>query len=46
MKIASVDYAELVSVFVKLSGPLSVEYLDVKGKNLKTGLPIHERLRR
>ena len=45
-KIASVEYAELVSIFVKLSGPLSVSYIDVKGKDLATTKPIEERLKR
>ena len=45
-KIANVQYAELVSIFVKLSGPLSVSYIDIKGKNLATAKPIEERLRR
>jgi hypothetical protein len=45
-KIAGVDYAELVSIFVKLSGPLSVSYIDIKGKDLATGRAIEERLRR
>jgi hypothetical protein len=46
MKIASVDHAELLSVFVKLAGPLSVSYLDVKGKDRKTGKALVERLER
>jgi hypothetical protein len=45
-KIASVEYAELVSIFVKLSGPLSVSYIDIKGKDLATTKPIDERFRR
>ena len=45
-KIASVEYAELVSIFVKLSGPLSVSYIDIKGKDLTTAKPIEERLKR
>jgi hypothetical protein len=45
-KIGGVDYAALRSIFVKLSGPLSVSYIDIKGKDLKTGQPIEERLRR
>jgi hypothetical protein len=46
MKIAGVDKAELLSVFVKLSGPLSVSYIDVKGKDRKTGRAIQERMQR
>jgi hypothetical protein len=44
-KIAGVEYAELASVYVKLSGPLSVSYIDIKGKDLATGRHIEERLR-
>jgi hypothetical protein len=45
-KIANVPHAELLSIFVKLSGPLSVSYIDIKGKNLVTAKPIEERLKR
>lgn len=45
-KIANVQNAELVSIFVKLSGPLSVSHIDIKGKNPVTAKPIEERLRR
>jgi hypothetical protein len=45
-KIGNVEHAELVSIFVKLSGPLSVSYIDIKGKDLATGKTIEERLRR
>lgn len=44
--IAAVPYAELLSIFVKLSGPLSVSYIDIKGKNPETAKPIEERLTR
>jgi hypothetical protein len=44
-KIGSVEYAELVSIFVKLSGPLSVSYIEIKGKDLATAKPIEERLK-
>ena len=44
--IASARSAELVSIFVKLAGPLSVTYIDIKGNDLATGKPIEERLRR
>ena len=44
-KIAGVEYAELTSVYIKLSGPLSVSYIDIKGKNLATGQHIEERVR-
>lgn len=45
-KIGSVEYAELASIFVKLSGPLSVSYIDIKGKDLATAKAVEERLRR
>jgi hypothetical protein len=38
--------AELLSVHVKLSGPLSVEYIDIKGRDPRTGKPAVERLKR
>jgi hypothetical protein len=37
--------AELLSIHVKLTGPFSVEYIDIKGKDFKTGKPIIERLK-
>ncbi|HEX7670848.1 MAG TPA: DUF4833 domain-containing protein [Polyangiaceae bacterium] len=46
MKIANVEYASLRSIYVKLSGPLSVAYIDIKGQNLATGQLLEERLRR
>ena len=46
MTIAGVANAELLSVFVQLSGPLSVAYLDVKGKESTSGRALVERLRR
>jgi hypothetical protein len=45
-KIGSVLFAQLLSIFVKLSGPLSVTYIDIKGKHPDTGESIEERLRR
>jgi len=45
-KISGIDYAELRSIYVKLSGPLSVAYIDIQGKNLSTGQRLEERLRR
>ncbi len=42
--IAGVKFAQLLSIYVKLSGPLSVEYVVVRGKNLETGQLIEERL--
>ncbi len=44
-KIAGVAYAQLASIFVKLSGPLSVAYVDLKGKDLATGRALEERIR-
>lgn len=38
--------AELSSIFVKLSGPLSVEYIEVKGRDFRTGKLLVERLKR
>ena len=38
--------SQLVSVHVKLAGALSVEYIDVHGKNLETGAAIDERIRK
>ena len=45
-KIAGVEYAGLRSIYVKLSGPLSVAYIDIQGQNLATGQALEERLRR
>ncbi|HTA91168.1 MAG TPA: DUF4833 domain-containing protein [Polyangiaceae bacterium] len=44
--IAGVRFAELFSIYVKLSGPLSVEYVIVKGRDLETGKLIEERLKK
>ena len=44
--IAGVRFAQLLSIYVKLSGPLSVEYVIVKGKDLETGKLVEERLRK
>ena len=44
-RIGGVDGAELVSVYVKLKGPMSVEYIEIHGKNLTTGADILERIR-
>lgn len=38
--------AILVSMYVKLCGALCVDYVDVYGKDLETGQPIEERLRK
>jgi hypothetical protein len=42
--IAGVKLAELHSIAVRLSGPISVSYVDIKGKNLETGQPLTERI--
>jgi hypothetical protein len=44
--IAGVKFAQLLSIYVKLSGPLSVDYVVVKGKNLDTGQLLEERLKK
>ena|SRR5450432_1000887 len=44
--IAGVRFAQLFSIYVKLSGPLSVEYVVVKGKDLETGKLLEERLKK
>jgi hypothetical protein len=45
-KIAAVEYAELRSIFVKLTGPLSVAYIDIRGQDLSKRQSIEERLLR
>ena len=45
-RIGGVEGAQLVSVYVKLNGPMSVDYIDVHGKNAQTGADITERIRR
>jgi hypothetical protein len=45
-RIGSVQNAELRSIFVQLSGPVSVTYIDVKGKDPRTGAPLEERITR
>ena len=44
-KIAGVERAELVSIYVKLAGPLSVDYVEVKGKDPSTGAALLERIK-
>jgi hypothetical protein len=36
--------AQLISVFAKLAGPISVDYIDVHGKDFATGAAIDERI--
>ena len=45
-KIGAVERAELTSIYVKLGGLLSVEYVDVQGRNPATGETISERIKR
>jgi len=44
-RIGGVEGAELVSVYAKLAGPMSVDYIDIHGKNPQTGADITERVR-
>ncbi len=44
--IAAVPFAELSSIFVKLAGPLSVEYILLKGRDPVTGKSVEEKLTR
>jgi len=37
--------AELSSIYVKLNGPLSVAYIDIKGRDMRTGKAVVERLK-
>lgn len=43
--IGGVENAELLSIYVKLGGPLSVDYVDVKGRDLATGQALFERMK-
>ena len=45
-KIGAVEHAELFSIYVKLGGVLSVDYVEVKGRNPTTGEMITERIKR
>jgi hypothetical protein len=38
--------AELLSIHVTLSGPLSVDHIDIKGRDFRTGKPVVERLKK
>jgi hypothetical protein len=38
--------AELLSIYVKLSGPFSVDYIDIRGRSFTDGKPVVERLNR
>ena len=45
-RVAGVEGAVLSSVYAKLSGPLSVDYVEVHGKNPQTGAELVERVRK
>jgi hypothetical protein len=38
--------SELSSIYVKLSGPFSVDYIDIRGRSFTDGKPVVERLKR
>jgi hypothetical protein len=38
--------SELSSIYVKLSGPFSVDYIDIRGRSFTDGKPVSERLKR
>ena len=44
--IGSVRFARLFSIYLKLAGPMSVEYIVLKGRNLETDQPVEERIKR
>jgi hypothetical protein len=44
-KIGAIERAELLSIYVKLAGPISVDYVDVKGRNPATGEMLSERIK-
>ncbi len=43
-RVGGVEGAQLVSVYAKLAGPMSVDYIDIKGKNLASGADVTERV--
>jgi hypothetical protein len=45
-RVGGVEGAILTSVYAKLAGAMSVEYIDVHGKNPQTGADITERIRK
>ena len=45
-RVGGVEGAQLVSVFAKLSGATSVDYVDIHGKNPQTGADIVERVKK
>lgn len=44
--IGAVPFAELSSIYVKLAGPLSVEYILLKGRDAATGKAVEEKIMR
>lgn len=46
MTIASLEGAELLSVFLKLGGFMSVDYAEIHGKHPQTGAPLVERVKK
>ena len=44
--IGGVPAAQLLSIYLKIAGPMSVEYMIIKGRNLDTGQLIEERVNR
>src|SRR5205814_1024443 len=44
-RIGAVEFAELMSIYVKLGGLFSVDYVDVKGRNPATGEIFVERIK-
>jgi len=45
-QIGSVPFAQLNSIYLKLAGPMSVEYIVLKGRNIKTDQLVEERINR
>ncbi len=45
-RVAGVEGAQLVSVYAKLSGATSVDYIEIHGKNTATGADLVERVRK
>ena len=45
-RVGGVEGAQLVSVYAKLAGATSVDYVDIHGKNTQTGADVVERVRK
>jgi hypothetical protein len=45
-RIAGVEGAVLTSVYASMTGPMSVDYIDIHGKNAQTGADLVERVRK